>query len=117
MPGDRLATWFDRSHVSETVACQLGALKAGVILCPVQEDSEVGVASALQNSRGLICSPNGRVKDQKKSEILQNMLPETHRLQNGLPLNSSAFPSLKVLIQTGFYSIPGFMKYKVIFCY
>ena len=68
--GDKLVTWFDRVHVSETVVSQLGALKAGVVLHPVTDHSEQGLLSSLENAKGCIISPNGRVGDLKKSQFL-----------------------------------------------
>jgi len=79
--GDKLATWFDRHHVSETVVTQLGALKAGVVLCPVQDHTEQGVRSVLSGAKGCILSPNGRVGVEKKSQVLQRLVPETENLQ------------------------------------
>lgn len=115
--GDRLATWFDRPHCQETVVAQIGALKSGVVLSPIQDSSSKGVKEALSNAKGCIVSPNGRVSDHKKSQVIQNIIPEIENLQNGLPLNSAAFPNLRVLIQTGFYTIPGFIKYKDLLVY
>ena len=115
--GDRLVTWFDRPHCQETVVAQMGALKTGVVLSTVQDESATGLRSAQENAKGCILSPNGRVADQKKSHLVQSIIPEIENLQNGLPLNSAAFPHLRVLIQTGFYTIPGFLKYKDMLVY
>jgi hypothetical protein len=114
--GDRLVTWFDRHHLGETVVAQLGAMKTGVVLTPVQNSSDQDLVSALGQAKGCVLSPNSKVSQEsaeKKSSMMTRLVPEIRNLQNGKSVNSQTFPNLKCIVHTGFYSFPGMLKYKV----
>jgi hypothetical protein len=114
--GDRLVTWFDRHHLGETVVAQLGAMKTGVVLYPVQNSTDQDLVSALGQAKGCILSPNSKVSQdsaEKKSSMMTRLVPEIRNLQNGKSVNSQTFPNLKWVVHTGFYSFPGMLKYKV----
>lgn len=49
-PGDRLGLWLEKSFTSETVATQLGALKAGVSLVPFVIEKAGDLGDFLQES-------------------------------------------------------------------
>ena len=55
-PGDRLGMWLEKSYTSETVAAQLGALKAGVAITPFSVEKVNELESLLQESgvKGLL---------------------------------------------------------------
>jgi len=49
-PGDRLGLWLEKAYTSETVAAQLGALKAGVALTPFSVDKVSDLEGLIQES-------------------------------------------------------------------
>jgi hypothetical protein len=113
-------TWFDQSHITESIVTQLGCLKAGVTIVPVVGNNSDSFFSALseQGVKGAVISPNGRVDgNQKKSEVLSANIPELNSAYLGQSVNSSSYPELDLIVQTGFYSIPGTFKYKDVLTY
>lgn len=113
-------TWFDKTHVVESIVTQIGALKAGVTLVPVTTQSSASFFSAVSEPgvRGAIFSPNGRVDNNiKKSEVLQHNISELQTAYKGSSVKSKAYPKLDYLIQTGFYSIPGTFKFRDVLTY
>lgn len=95
-------------------------MKAGVTIIPVVGDNSDSFFSALSESgvKGAVISPNGRVDGNlKKSEVLSNNIPELSNSYLGQSVKSSAYPSLDLIVQTGFYSIPGTFKYKDVLTY
>ena len=49
-PGDRLGLWLEKAYTSETVAAQLGALKAGVALTPIAVDKVEELEGVIKES-------------------------------------------------------------------
>lgn len=118
--GDRIVTWMDKSHVTESATAQIGCLKAGVTIVPYIGDSVDGFLGAVEDSsaKAAIFSPNGRVEGNiKRAEAIQRELPELSLHYPGDPLTLGSFPALNALIQTGFYTIPGTLKFRDILVY
>lgn len=119
-PGDRLGLWLEKAHTSEIIASQLGAIKAGVVLTPlcVEKSNDLEVLIKESGIRGLIFSPNSKLEENTYSNLLKQTIPELNdSFNNGSALKSSKFTKLEHLIHTGFYSIPGTLKYKQMLVY
>ena len=108
-----MVTWFDASHITESLVAQVGCLKAGVTIIPVLGQNSDSFFSALSENgvKGAIMSPNGRVDgNKKKSEVLANNIPELSKSYLGQTVSTKNYPNLSLIVQTGFYAIPGTFK-------
>jgi hypothetical protein len=68
------------------------------------------------NPTVLLLSPNEKVNESKKQEILEEAFPEmfaNKRMDNiGEMMESPEVPELKYVVQTGFYNRPGYLKFR-----
>lgn len=68
------------------------------------------------NPSVLLVSPNEKVNQCKKQEILEEAFPElftNKRMDNiGEMMTSTEVPDLKYVVQTGFYNRPGYLKFR-----
>ncbi len=100
------------------MAAQMGAIKAGVSVVTFDEkDSAEAFNETLKDSKakGLILSPGTEVEGEefnKRSDVLEKLMPELAHHEPGNHLNVSGFPELKQIIQVGHSAIRGTMKFK-----
>lgn len=118
--GDKILTWLDESHITESLAAQFGCLKAGVTIVPIRSDNPNDFFEALSDPsvKAVVISPNGRVNGNlKKSEVLNQKFKEMQGCYAGENVQLKDYPHVQFMIHTGFYTIPGMFKYKDVLLY
>ena len=123
---------MDAGHSSEYISAHWGALRAGhsvKILPSTSIDSvETFRGMLIQEQPSLILvSPNHPtyVTDSNsyipKKDILNMALPEVLQSSDsdsiGQPITNTSLPDLRFIIQTGFYNLPGFVKFRDMLVY
>ena len=123
---------MDAGHSSEYISAHWGALRAGhsvKILPSTSIDSvETFRGMLIQEQPSVILvSPNHPtyVTDSNsyipKKDILNMALPEVLQSSDsdsiGQPITNTSLPDLRFIIQTGFYNLPGFVKFRDMLVY
>lgn len=118
--GSTIATWLDDKHAAETITAYVGAIKNGSKILPISSLIKDGKATAENlrkiisdaNPTAVLFSPNQSVDGVAKSEILSKAFPEAAQTGKSGFLELGSAKNLKFMIQTGYYSRPGFVKYR-----
>lgn len=123
---------MDSGHSAEYISAHWGALRAGheVSLLPssaVDSIETLRQKILAEQPSILLVSPNHSTllldsgEQAKKKDLLAKALPEVFedfRLgAQGLSISCETAPELRFLIQTGFYSLPCFLKYRDVLVY
>lgn len=98
----------------------MGAMKAGVTIVTFDEKENIdALGHALKDSgaRGFMFSPQTQIEEgadkiTNRENYLKKLMPELNRLYPGDPLKIQAYPDLKQIIQLGYSSIRGVIKFK-----
>lgn len=121
---------MDARHSAEYVSAHWGALRAGhqvAVLPPARVDSVDALRQAVLDEAPsvLLVSPNHptRVADSDthlpKKDLLARALPEVFASAPtpGEPLSLDSVPALRYIVQTGFYALPGAVKFRDVLVY
>ena len=123
---------MDPGHSSEYISAHWGALRAGHSVKLLPSFSVESVDSLRQKiieeePSVMLVSPNHSTLLQqsgafvKKKDLLGQAFPEIFSNANmediGQPISVSSVPNLRFIIQTGFYNLPGFVKFRDMLVY
>jgi len=123
---------MDSGHSSEYISAHWGALRAGhsVKVLPSTSVSSIESLKTMildEQPSILLISPNQStyIEDSdsylKKKDILNQALPQLFQSSTpetiGQPIFDDSLPDLRFVIQTGFYNIPGYVKFRDMLVY
>ena len=122
---------MDPGHSSEYISAHWGALRGGhsVNILPSSVSSVDTLRQTIleQQPSIIVVSPNHSINlsdsksSSKKKDLLVQALPEVFDQSSfeniGQALSVDALPNLKFIVQTGFYNLPGFLKFRDMLVY
>lgn len=118
--GDKLVLFTDQGASAESIVSQMGAIKAGVTVVTFDEKENLDALDHVlgQGAKGLIFSPDTAAQGgETRLSFLQKLIPELKTMMRGDELRSGKYPTLSMLVQTGFNGVRGVNKFKDVAIY